>query len=309
MDLHERTVSVFGTATSKGQLYGGLYLLAGGVALGITALILFFLSASMKGDAYFAWREGALALGSIALTAFFIGVSIALPSKRNMRIASYIGMGLCALAIVLFMVHYPNHFNIGDNKAPGQADYTGLDVAIFAMGLAAIVAGAFTSVIGSYVQRIQSLKEDDEELAHLRDDYTIPDWAIEADLEAAQRMHGVEWGRGLNPTGRDIMQVNVGESLSKTAIVGRGKDRRVTIDAPNVIAGEQGLRRMKPGEPVLPGQWADDATAQLRAFRQKQAEQPSMYRPRVAWYLRLWDWLRGRRPHEEPAPVVRKGRV
>lgn len=296
MDLQQTTKTLFGAPTTKGQLYGGLYLLAGGVALGLISLFLFFFSAGRSGDAYFAWREGALAVGAVALTCFFVGVSVALPSKRSMRIAGYVGMGLCTLAIGLFLVHYPGNFNTADAGIEGHRDYTGLDVSLFAVGLAAIVSGAFTSVIGYYVQRIAQVREDEAEgMEHLKADYKVPDWVVERDMADAEQRFGVSWGSGLDGQ-KEFHQFQLGQSILEGGqLKGLGRERRVQVAATEVEAGEVAFKGLRKEKSAIPGQWADESVASLRSFRKQQQAAPKLFRPRVAWYLRLWDRLTGRR--------------
>lgn len=296
MDLQAKTTTLFGSPTTKGQLYGGLYLLAGGVALGLISLFLFFFSSGQPGSAYFAWREGALAVGAIALTCFFVGVSIALPSKRSMRIASYVGMGFCTLAIILFMVHYPRHFNTADTTIEGWRDYTGLDVSLFAIGLAAIVSGAFTSVVGYYVQRIAQVRaEEKDELEHNKAGYNVPDWVVEKDLADAEKRFGVEWGQGLSGN-KDFHQFQLGQSILEGGqLKGMGRERRVQVAATEVEMGEQAFKGLRKEKAAIPGQWADESVASLRSFRKQQKASPKHFTPRIAWYLRLWDFLTGRR--------------
>src|SRR5688500_58842 len=151
-NLESRYDNLFGTKTSKGQLYGGFFLLIAGIVLGVAALILFFIGYNVdpQNSSYYRWREGALTVGAAAGILLFFGPTVSLPTKTGMRILSYIGAGLCLLATVLFFFHYPEHFNLR-NAAPGQADYTGLDTLIYAAGLALLIATLFTSLIGYYL--------------------------------------------------------------------------------------------------------------------------------------------------------------
>ena len=66
-NLEDRYNNLFGTKTSKGQLYGGFFLLIAGVVLGLAALILFFISLNLTGNTQLVWRHVALPLGAFAL--------------------------------------------------------------------------------------------------------------------------------------------------------------------------------------------------------------------------------------------------
>src|SRR5688572_24466574 len=152
-NLEDRYNNVFGSKTSKGQLYGGFILLLFGIVLGLAALILFFIGYNDDGDSIYTWRRGALTMGALAMVCIPLGISVSLPTKTGMRILSYIGAGLCLLATVLLFIHYPDNFNVQDSRDPTQEDYTALDVSIYAVGFAALVAALFTSVIGYYLGR------------------------------------------------------------------------------------------------------------------------------------------------------------
>src|SRR5688572_22533736 len=195
-NLESRYDNLFGTKTSKGQLYGGFFLLIAGIVLGVAALILFFIGYNTAGDAALRWREGAGTVGALALALIPFGVTISLPTKTGMRVLSYVGLGLCVLATVLFFVHYPENFNVKNRLAPGQvqADYIALDTSIYVVGFAALVATLFTSVIGYYLGRLQPVAtatEDEVDDETYGPGYEVPDWVVERDIEYAMKKYGV----------------------------------------------------------------------------------------------------------------------
>src|SRR5688572_2942472 len=149
-NLESRYDNLFGTKTSKGQLYGGFFLLIAGIVLGVAALILFFIGYNNDGASVYNWRKGALTVGALSGVLLFFGPTVSLPTKTGMRILSYVGTGLCVLATVLFFFHYPTNFNVPDSQT-GQADYAGLDLLIYAVGWALLVSTLFTSLIGYYL--------------------------------------------------------------------------------------------------------------------------------------------------------------
>lgn len=305
-NLESRYDNLFGTKTSKGQLYGGFSLLIAGVVLGLAALILFFISYNTDAGTsqFYNWREGALTVGALALTLIPLGVSVSLPTKTGMRILSYVGTGLCLLAVVLLFVHYPNHFNVQDSQDPNQKDYTGLDTAIYAIGFAALVAALFTSVIGYYLGRLQPttvVSDDEVDDETYGPGYEVPDWVVERDIEYAMKKYGVSWGDGKS-SGSTSLNVNVADSVGGAFIVGGlGKARTVQLDAEQVDTGVKGLTTIRPSKkPSLPGEWADDSVGALKALRNKQAAggsagaavTPKSARP--SFWRRMWNALTGR---------------
>ena len=282
-----RILFLFGRETTRGQLYGGLYLLFGGFLLGLTALGTFFFANTRPEASLFAWREGALALGAVAVTTFFFGISYALPSKRGMRIASYVGLVLCLIATGLFMAHYPYNFNVADSPDPTQADYTAPDLMLFAAGLAIIVAGAFVSVIGYWVQLSQGPKTEEED-EWTGKGYEVPDWVVEKDIDDAMKRHGVSWGLGEKT---DHIHLEVAEMGPGLAFGKRGKVKTVHLSADRVETATATLVKTRPEfsrSKALPGQWADEAVDALRAFQKEKVENPKLYTPKLGFWARLF---------------------
>lgn len=279
-DTADRVSVLFGHEQTRGQMFAGLYLLLGGFVLGIAAMGLFFFAGTRDGASLYTWRETALTLGAVALTTFFVGISVALPNPRGMRIASFVGIALCLTATVLFMLHYPDHFNVQDSPDPNQADYTALDTTLFALGLAVIVAGAFTSVVGYYVQRIGQWVDREVYLdEHGRKTYEVPDWVVEQDLDEAMRKHGAAWGLGDVDTAK--LQLDVKDSMDGAVIKGRGKNKVIHISSTANDRSVESLAAMNPNRrnrKELDAGDVDDPVAALKAFRKQVAEDPKTYK-------------------------------
>lgn len=276
----DRVNVLFGQEQTRSQMFAGLYLLIGGFVLGLVAMALFFFAGTRDGANLFTWRETALTLGAIALTTFFIGISTALPSPKGMRIASYVGVGLCALAIVLFTIHYPLNFNVQDSPDPNQADHTALDATLFALGLAVIVAGAFASVLGYYVQRIsQWVDREVYEDEFGNKTYEVPDWVVEKDIDDAMRQHGAAWGLG--DDGANKLKLNVKDGLEGAVIKGKAKNKVVHISSTRNDQAVGVLSAMNPNKrnrKVIDDNEVDDPVAALRAFRKQVAENPKEFK-------------------------------
>lgn len=302
-NLESRYDNLFGTKTSKGQLYGGFFLLIAGIVLGLAALILFFIAYNNDGQSVYRWREGALTVGAAAVALLFFGPTVSLPTKTFMRILSYVGVGLCALATVLFFIHYPANFNVQDSTT-GQADYTGLDTLIYAAGLALLLATLFTSLIGYYLGRLQPTAvatEDEVDDETYGPGYEVPDWVVERDIEYAMKRYGVSWGDGKG-SGTSNLNVNVADAVGGNFVVGGlGKARTVQLDAEQVDAGVKGLTTIRPSKkPSLPGEWADDSVSALKGLRRQQAAggstaaQVTPKSARPGFWRRFWNALTGR---------------
>lgn len=277
-----RSTTLFGQEQSRAQFFAGFYLLLGGIVVGLGAIGLFLFAGVQGGSRLYLWREAALALGALALTTFFLGISVALPSSRGMRRASYLGVMLCGSAIVLFMLHYPLHFNVQDSLDPNQKDYTVVDTLVFALGLTIIVAGAFVSVVGYYVQRIGQWADEREvyEDEFGNKTYEVPDWVVEKDLEEAMSRHGVSWGMGdITATS---LKISIQDDLPDGAVVNpKGRVNIVEMDAVDTdtaVGALVGLRPENRNRKTLGATDVDDPVAALKAFRKQVQENPKEFR-------------------------------
>ncbi len=274
-----RYTTLFGHEQSRTQVYTGLYLLLGGLVVGLGAVGLFLFAGSQEVARLYLWREGALALGAVAITTFFLGISVALPSNRFMQRASYLGVLLCGVSIILFMIHYPLHFNVQDSLDPNQQDYTAVDTILFALGLSIMVAGAFVSVVGYYIQRLSQWVEPESYVDEFGNKtYEVPDWVVEKDLEDAMDRHGVSWGMGDDATS---LQINVRDDMDGAVINAKGRVNIVEIDAKDndeAVGALVGMRPENRNRRTVAADEVDDPVAALRAFRKQVKEDPKAFR-------------------------------
>lgn len=277
-----RYTTLFGQEQSRSQVFAGLYLLLGGVVVGLGAIGLFLYAGAQEGLRIYMWREAALALGAVAITTFFLGISVALPSNRFMRWASYAGVLLCGVAIILFMIHYPHNFNVQDSLDPNQADHTALDTVLFALGLAVIVAGAFVSVVGYYVQRLGQWADEREvyEDEYGNKTYEVPDWVVEKDLEEAMRRHGVSWGMGDDAA--TSLKINLrDDELDGAFVNAKGRVNVIELDAVDndtAVGALVGMRPENRNRKTMEATEVDDPVAALKAFRKQVQENPKEFR-------------------------------
>lgn len=315
MATEDRSNSMFGEKTSKGQLQGGFFLLIAGIVLGVAALILFAISYSDSGDSIYNWRKGALTTGTLALPLLFLGWGVAVPTKTAMRITSFVGLSLCLLATLLFFVHYPNNFNVQDSTDPNQEDYTGIDTLIYSVGLAMMVASIFASLIGYYSGRMVPMSEEGEVEDELYGPgYEVPDWVVERDIEYAMKKYGVSWGSSKDVAGSGGLAVNINDDMGgKIVVGGLGKARTVQLDSSQVdeaTAKLGGTRTQKKGS--VPSEWTDDSVKKLVAFRKQKQDNPKQYTPQVGFWARMKNRMSGRSapaPTNRPPPPRSGGRM
>lgn len=309
-DVYE---ALFGSSASKGKLYAGFYTLLGGVFAGLASLVLFIISNGKPEPQIYEWREPALVLGALGAVAIFFGISLALPSKRGMRIASYVGVGICVVATLLFVNHYPLNFNVAAGAAPGQQDYTAIDAGLFVLGLAILVAGMFTSLIGYYVGRTGVVGGPgggayDPSYDVGAGGYELSDAVIERDIDYAMKRYGVQWGEGSDKEVSGL-NVNVKDDFDGAITIhGKGIARTVQLESPQVDEATMKLKGIRPkAEVAASAQEVDDPTQALLAFRKQKQANPRQYRVRTRWYHRWFGWLIGH-PKESPQAGSNGGR-
>jgi hypothetical protein len=306
-DLENRYSTLFGNETSKGRLQGGFFLLIAGVLLGLAALSLFFVAVANASDKtlYYNLMKAGLTLGPIGLAMISFGGSLALPTKTSMRVFGYVGLGLTLVASLLFFLHYPTHFNVA-SKGSKLQDYMPLDVAVFAVGFVMMVAANVSSIVGFYLGRTTVVQgEAGEEEDIYGAGYEIPDWVVERDIEYAMKKYGVSWGEGSLAKGDKTLHVNVADSMGTGFVVGGlGKARTVQLDAEHVDSAVKQLSGVRPNKKgAIPGEWADDATRALVAFRKQKEANPTAFRPKRTFWQKVGDFFTGR--SSRPAPQAR----
>ena len=306
-DLENRYSTLFGNETSKGRLQGGFFLLVVGALLGLIALTLFFIAFPQAGakdkSSYYNLMHIALTAAPVALATVSFGASLALPTKTSMRVLGYCGLGFSLVAALLFFFHYPDHFNVAKF---GKQDYMPLDVLIAVTGFVMMVAANVSSIVGFYLSRTTVVQgEAGEEEDIYGAGYEIPDWVVERDIEYAMKKYGVEWGEGSLAKGDKTLHVNVADSMGTGFVVGGlGKARTVQLDAEHVDSAVKQLSGVRPNKKgAIPGEWADDATRALVAFRKQKEANPTAFRPKRSFWQKVGDFFTGR--SSQPAPKAR----
>lgn len=304
-ELENQYSSLFGTKTSKGQLRGGFFLLGLGVVLGLAALALFFLSYTASGTDQLTWRKGALPLGTAAFGLILLGITVALPTTTGLRVLAYVGVACTAFATLLMAWHYNNNnFNVSaKNRGAGVADYLPLDLSLYVIGVGFQLAAIISSIVGFYLARVgpAAAKDGEDDDETYGPGYEVPDWVVERDIEYAMKKFGVEvvGGKGSASAG---MAVNIPDSFGGNMVVGGlGKARTVQLDSSQVDEGVTQLSGVRPNKKgALPGEWADESTKALVAFRKQKAANPTHYVPKKrSFWSRIFGG--GRKAASSPA--------
>lgn len=185
--FYERT---FGTPQSRGELYAGFFLLIAGFVLTIAGILIFLgLSRQFLGLTEYRWREAGGVIAAIGPPCILFGIAVSLPSKWTMRLLDGVGIGLCAVAIGLFLYFYPHRWNTGT----GDELWAAL---VYVAGTASLLASTLTSLIGYYVAR--GLHPGADGAPYNVDapqyNYDIPDSVIQKDIELVLRRYNAQSG-------------------------------------------------------------------------------------------------------------------
>jgi len=139
-----------GDPETETDVYLGFALFFGGIALGAVGIVVFFLSAlaSSPGDTAFALREVAVVASAGGFPVLLLGIVVLLPGDDRMRYASLAGLAVCLVAVGAFTAVYPMNWNV--SRSP---DYSAQIIAVYAVGLVAVVGATGAALVGHQVAR------------------------------------------------------------------------------------------------------------------------------------------------------------
>lgn len=265
-DLYRRYI---GEPDERRDVYLGFGLFLGGIGLGIVALALFVWSSTLEPHTteYYRWVQPSYVLGMLALPAMMLGTVVLLPAERRVTFASVGGVAITAVAVAGFVHLYPLHWNFyGGSETAFSTVHV---VAVYAVGMASIVASTGAALIAHYLDMARSSEVvevgDDEDEA----EETVSDEQIRDDIDEA--MEGVEltWGGVEETENRQLsfsdheFDVDSIDAGAVTRVRSRGVDDQVA-----------GLKGLKGGDTTTTTstKTVDDQTQKLRELREQQAE-------------------------------------
>jgi hypothetical protein len=139
-----------GDPETETDVYLGFALFFGGIALGAIGILVFFLSAiaSSPGNTAFALREVAVVASAAGFPVLLLGIVVLLPGDQRMRYAALGGLAVCLVAVAAFVSVYPMNWNV--SRSP---DYSAQIIAVYAIGLVAVVGATGAALVGHQVER------------------------------------------------------------------------------------------------------------------------------------------------------------
>jgi hypothetical protein len=139
-----------GDPETETDVYLGFALFFGGIALGAVGIVVFLLSAATSGGGTPTWaiREVAMVAASVGFPVILLGMVVLLPGDRRMTYVAVGGLAVCLAAVALFVATYPMNWNVA--RTP---DYSAQGVAVYAVGLVAVVGATGAALVGHQVER------------------------------------------------------------------------------------------------------------------------------------------------------------
>ncbi|PSQ17586.1 permease [Halobacteriales archaeon QS_8_69_26] len=255
-----------GEPDANRDVYLGFGVFFGGIALLGIALALFLVAGTnpARSPAYFAWAGPAYALGMIAVPATLVGVVVLLPVEDRALYGSLGGAAVTTLAVAWFWTAYPQDWN------GYGADLTVPVVAVYAVGLTAVVGATGAALVAHRIQQARppSIEEVEAKRENGDDTEEWSDERIERDIEEAMEETEISWGGVEESENRTLdleMDVEVsGVDVEADTTRSSGVDDQVA-----------GLRQLKTGEAdrtTASESTVDDQTAALTELKRQKRE-------------------------------------
>jgi len=265
-----------GDPETETDVYLGFALFFGGIALGAVGILVFLLSATMSGGGTPAWaiREVAMVAASVGFPVILLGMVVLLPGDRRMTYASLAGIAICLVAVGLFVATYPMNWNVA--RTP---DYSAQGVAIYAVGLVAVVGATGAALVGHQVERAApgeraaevSAESSATESSGASAGDTVSDEQVRRDIDEAMADADLSWG-GVNRKNTKRLELNT------DAEVEVDREAFENAEATTVRSSGEGvddalsnLRKLQGREQETDASTGvDDQTAALNELRQQQ---------------------------------------
>jgi uncharacterized protein YegP (UPF0339 family) len=130
----------------------GYWLFVVGLVAGVLSIVLFLFSGPATG-----LREASIVVGGIGLALLVAGPVVRLPLRRTATYATYLGLVVCALALVWFLLVFPS----GWSRATGNAGVIGLyAVGVAILGIAGVLIPLLTEATAAVDDEAAALRAD-----------------------------------------------------------------------------------------------------------------------------------------------------
>lgn len=250
-----------GEPDARTDVYAGFGLFFGGIALAICGLVLFLWSASAEPGGAFYWtlRQVAIVFASLGLPAGMVGIVVLLPVSRRALYAAGAGIGVCLLAMAFFVAVYPSNWNVQN-----AADYSAQGIALYAGGLAIVVASTGAALVAHQLERSRPASEGDEQ-----DREGISDEQVARDIDEAMDGVNLSWGGVKRKEGRKLAVEMGTEEVDRSSFdsVEATTTRASGGAVEDAVSNLQGLQGGQKEQAT--GDGTDDQAAALAELRER----------------------------------------
>jgi len=268
-----------GDPETETDVYLGFALFFGGIALGAIGILVFLLSAVASSGGTPAWaiREVAMVAASVGFPVILLGMVVLLPGDRRMTYVSLGGLAVCLVAVGLFVATYPMNWNVA--RTP---DYSAQGVAIYAVGLVAVVGATGAALVGHQVERAAPGERATEVRAEAGtasgtgvtgDDTgeTVSDEQVRRDIDEAMADADLSWG-GVDRKNTKRLELNTPSDVEvDRESFENAEATTVRSSGSNVDDALSNLRKLQGREQKTDtSTGVDDQTAALSELRQQQ---------------------------------------
>lgn len=264
-----------GDPETETDVYLGFALFFGGIALGAVGIAVFLLSAAVSGGGTPAWaiREVAMVAAAVGLPVILLGMVVLLPGDRRMTYASVGGLAVCLVAVALFVATYPMNWNVA--RAP---DYSAQGVAIYAVGLVAVVGATGAALVGHQVERAApgeratTSRADADDVGDPSDaGETVSDEQVRRDIDEAMADADLSWG-GVDRKNTKRLELNTPSDVEvDREAFENAEATTVRSSGQNVDDALSNLRKLQGREQATDSSTGvDDQTAALTELRKQQ---------------------------------------
>jgi len=267
-----------GDPETETDVYLGFALFFGGIALGAIGIVVFLLSAVASGGGTPAWaiREVAMVCASVGLPVILLGMVVLLPGDQRMTYVSLGGLAVCLVAVALFVATYPMNWNVA--RTP---DYSAQGVAIYAIGLVAVVGATGAALVGHQVERATPGERAAEVAAETGEaggsggssgtGETVSDDQVRRDIDEAMADADLSWG-GVNRKNTKRLELNTPSDVEvDREAFENAEATTVRSSGQNVDDALSNLRKLQGREQETDSSTGvDDQTAALTELRKQQ---------------------------------------
>jgi hypothetical protein len=263
------------------DVYAGFGLFFAGIGLGLIGVAVFLYSATLPPEALstYAVQEVAGVAAAVGLPALLLGVVVLLPVDRRMLYLAGVGTAITVVAVGLFSRTYPYNWNVSTGT-----DYSAQVVAVYAVGLVAVIAATGGALVAHRVERATGAAAsaagagsaaggaDGDAGGAGGDGETVTDAQVRADIERELENAELTWG-GVERAQTRRLELDTSAvddiEVDREKLAGSATETRTTSGTVNDAVSE--LKGLQGGEKkTASGSGTDDQAAKLRELREQQ---------------------------------------